>query len=145
MNRLMKIFALSALIGSVPVCVGAEKISAELDNSTVTVGKMLTLSVKINSEKLSGVQFDVLYDDDVLEFSESTIDTIVESQALVSGVNSDKSGIVSFLAAFSEECDLNNELCSVVFKAVGNNGDKSIRIANIKLMCDERSLVLMNL
>ena len=119
-------------------CVCAEPIiSAETNQSTVTAGGVFTVSVKVNAENITGMQFDILYNPQTFEYQDSEL-TGVFDEALVSGIEAHEDGRVTLVAAFTEEQSISEKICAVDFRAIA--GDGNLQIANIKLMVNKEKV-----
>ena len=135
----MKIFSGIAVLAIAAVglmsSAGAEVIEAGFDVSSVTVGDEVTLRVDVSAEKITGIQFEITYDADVLEYVDSSSGEAFES-ALASGINNDREGHINVLAAFSNEADVNGSACEIQFNAIGADSEQPVRISNVKLLID---------
>lgn len=131
----LKIMALITALTANFTCASAKVIDATLNPDSITVGKESILEVNVTAEKLTGIQFDIIYDSTVLEYVQSSVSDTLED-AVAAGVNCAEPGKISALAVFAEEKQMAGQMCEIQFKAVGTNGDKSVKIENIKLMLD---------
>lgn len=116
-------------------CVSAEThaVKAETDKTSVAVDGVFELLINADLKGVTGIQFDIEYDPDNAEYLNSELGELL-SEAFVSGIEKKIDGNVTMVAAFTESCDISGKLCSVEFKAVGN--DIKLHVKNIKLMID---------
>lgn|GEM_PF-6684559 len=116
--------------------VSAQILSVSADPEAVTVGKELIFSVKADSDNVLGIQFDIKYDDSILEYVQANPSEFFDN-ALAAGINADNSGSISALMAFAEEQEINGELLSVTFKVKKSDGSKAITVDNIRLAIND--------
>lgn len=113
--------------------VGAQTISAGFEQNNIAVGSDAVLKIDITAKKMTGIQFDIIYDPAVLEYKDSQISTLFDN-ALAAGINNVNPGKINALAAFSEEQELSGNICEIRFLVIGTSGEKSVSVENIKLM-----------
>lgn len=112
-------------------CVSAEPaFVAQTDKASVDKGESFVLTISADAERVEGLQMDIVYDADSLEYGSAEMSETLGS-AMVSGIEVIQPGKVVLLAAFAEETDIDGSLCEISFKALG--GDSEICVENILL------------
>lgn len=118
----------------------AETLTASLNADAVTVGKDIVLTVDVDSESISGIQFDISYDSNVLEYISLNKSEIFD-EAYISGINTDNPGNIGVLLGFFEEQNVKGKLLSITFKALGTKGEKNFDVSQIKLMINNEKVI----
>ncbi|MDD6736229.1 MAG: S-layer homology domain-containing protein [Clostridiales bacterium] len=131
----LKIMALITALTANFTCASAKVIDAEWNPNSVNFGEESVFEINVSADKLTGIQFDIIYDAKTLEYVQSSMsDTFKDS--VVAEVNCAKPGIISALAAFAEGKNVEGKMCEIKFKAIGTKGESKVRVDNIKLMID---------
>lgn len=131
MKKFIRILIASVCLSMWAQCVSAEPaFVAQADKSSVAEGESFVLKINADAEKLEGLQIDIVYDADSLEYISSEAAETLE-EAMVSGIEETEPGKLVLLAAFAEETDISGNLCDITFKALG--GDSEICVENILL------------
>lgn len=122
------IIAIILNITSIFAMAADEVFSITTDNTDVNVGD--TVSIKINlkkTEKIRGIQFDVNYDSDSLEYKSSE-DAEWVSDAFIYQIDKIKDGKIRAIYAFSEEYTIDGDICTINFN-VKSTSVKQVTIA----------------